>query len=386
MVRLRNPFRPTAGATPPLLIGRDDALDEIVESLEDGPGAPARLTLFTGARGIGKTVMLSEVARRALPLGWVAVNETATEGLLERLVVSVRRELQRIDPGRALGRSVTGFTLPSILGFGGGGVTISERQMTVVTWRDELNLLLAALSQHGGGLMITVDEVQAGVRQDLQDLGATIQHLIREERDVALMAAGLPVAISELLNDKVLTFLRRAHRVVLDDVPLSEVSAALRTTITENGRSIDDDALRAATEATSGYPFMVQFVGYHVWRMAEGDVIDMAAVHRGVPAARLRLGSTVHQTALADLSPVDRTYLLAMAQDDGESSTREVALRLDRGVEYGNVYRRRLIDAGLIEPIRHGYVDFSIPYLRDYLREHAAGIAMAGRTDGGPRT
>ncbi len=43
-----NPFKPTAGATPPLLVGRDDTLEEFAESLDDGPGAPARLALFTG--------------------------------------------------------------------------------------------------------------------------------------------------------------------------------------------------------------------------------------------------------------------------------------------------------------------------------------------------
>lgn len=128
---------------------------------------------------------------------------------------------------------------------------------------------------------------------------------------------------------------------------------------------------------------MVQLVGHHVWRAAEGDTIDLAAVRLAVPAARLRLGSTVHQAALSDLSAVDRTYLLAMAQDDGESSTREIAQRLGKGAEYGNVYRRRLMDAGLVEPTRYGYVDLSIPYLRDYLREHAAGIEMAARTDDG---
>ncbi len=62
----RNPFRPTAGATPPLLVGRDDAMEEFTESLEDGPGAPGRLALFTGPRGVGKTVMLTEVGDQAL--------------------------------------------------------------------------------------------------------------------------------------------------------------------------------------------------------------------------------------------------------------------------------------------------------------------------------
>lgn len=34
--------------------------------------------------------------------------------------------------------------------------------------------------------------------------------------------------------------------------------------------------------------------------------------------------------------------------------------------------RLRLIVAKVIYPTRRGYVDFALPYLREYLREHAA--------------
>ena len=35
-------------------------------------------------------------------------------------------------------------------------------------------------------------------------------------------------------------------------------------------------------------------------------------------------------------------------------------------------YGLRLIAAELIQPTRRGYVDFALPYLREYLREHVA--------------
>lgn len=371
----RNPFKPTAGATPPLLVGRDEVLAEFVESLEDGPGAPGRLTLFTGTRGIGKTVMLTEVGDQALSHGWVALAETATPGLVGRLQYAVTRALHDVDPKTAPSRTVTGVTLPVI----GGGVTVSAPPAVVVEWRHELGRLLDALESNGAGLLITVDEVHKGARDDLRDLAATVQHLIRDDRDIALAMAGLPSSVSDLLNDDVLTFLRRATRFELEDVPLDRVRDALLATITQEGRTITDDALEEATQATGGYPFMIQLVGYHVWRKANGDAIDLAAVRAGVPAARKRLGSTVHETALADLSDVDRTYLVAMSQDPGESSTGEVARRLGETPYYASTYRARLIAAGVIEPTRRGYVDFTIPYLREYLREHAARYEMASR-------
>ena len=35
-----NPFKPTAGKTPPTIIGREDVLEEFNEGLINGPGAP----------------------------------------------------------------------------------------------------------------------------------------------------------------------------------------------------------------------------------------------------------------------------------------------------------------------------------------------------------
>jgi hypothetical protein len=56
-----NPFKPSFGVSPPLLVGRDEILDLFVEGLEDGPGSQARATIYTGLRGVGKTVVLNAV-------------------------------------------------------------------------------------------------------------------------------------------------------------------------------------------------------------------------------------------------------------------------------------------------------------------------------------
>jgi hypothetical protein len=92
----------------------------------------------------------------------------------------------------------------------------------------------------------------------------------------------------------------------------------------------------------------------------------------GVVSARRRLGSLVHAPALKDASAIDKSFLLAMSKDDRPSKMADIINRLDVSKDYANMYRRRLIDGDLIEPTAHGYVDFTLPYLRDYLREHAA--------------
>jgi hypothetical protein len=375
-----NPFKPTAGANPPILVGRDDMLDEFEESLDDGPGSPARLCRITGARGVGKTALLAELAERARPRGWVLLSENAYAGLNARLAEradQVRAKLDTAPPGRLV-TSVQGN-----LGPVGAGVGLAGPSAAPTGLRYRLEALLDAVEQHGGGVLITVDEIQGASAGDLRELAATFQHLVSEDRDVALAIAGLPSAVSDILNDKVLTFLRRATPFELEEVPLDLVSSALEQTIRTGGRSIDRDALDLAAGATAGYPFMIQLVGYHLWGRADADGhIGLPQAEAAVERARRRLGATVHQTALADLSEVDRSYLVAMAQDDGPSRTSRVAERMGVEPGYAQVYRTRLREAGMIEVVGRGLVDFTLPYLRDYLREHGSRYPMRALADG----
>jgi hypothetical protein len=90
------------------------------------------------------------------------------------------------------------------------------------------------------------------------------------------------------------------------------------------------------------------------------------------------MGSLVHEPALADLSPVGRSFLLAMAQDDGPSHMGDLARRLRVDANYAGQYRLRLLAAEIIQPAGYGSVDFALPYLREYLREHAESLMPMG--------
>ena len=376
-----NPFRPSFGVNPPLLVGRDAELVAFVDAIESGVGAPGRATLYTGVRGVGKTVMLNEVESLAKEHGWVVVTETAVPGLIGRLVrhrlpeVAQQLELELSKEGK---RRLTAVTLPMHL----GGVTwqppSADQQLDL---RAQITALTTHLAERETGLLITVDELHRADRSGLRELVATLQHCFREERPVAFAGAGLPAAVADLLNDDVLTFLRRADRYHLGSVSSVDVADALRTPLYAAGHTITDTALDIATRGTGGYPFLIQLVGYWVCKLADtGDgptgQIDAAAAATGVQAARRRLGSLVHETALRDLSEVDRTFLVAMSSDDGPSRMAEIAKRMDVDANYASQYRRRLIAADLIYPAGHGRVDYTLPHLREYLREHAASTGL----------
>ena len=76
-----NPFKPTAGMTPPVLVGRESVIDDFMDGLDEGPGAPGHLMRITGPRGSGKTVLLTALGDIATRRGWSVVNVSGKEAL-----------------------------------------------------------------------------------------------------------------------------------------------------------------------------------------------------------------------------------------------------------------------------------------------------------------
>ncbi len=370
-----NPFTPTFGSPPPLLAGREELIELFGEALDDGPGSAGRATLYTGARGAGKTVLLNAVEDTARSRGWLVVAETATPGFLRRLTDDhLPRLLAEHDPDE-LKRRLSGFGLPANLG-SLDWQTI-ERHTRTLSFRSKVELLTSLLAENETGLLITLDELHHRQASELREFGTVVQHAFRERRDLAFAGAALPAEVDELLNDEVLTFMRRADRHHVGAVADAAVREAIAQPIATRGKSIADDALDAMAAATEGYPFFIQLVGDQVWRKAgAASEITLVAAQEGITAARRRLGQLVHAPALATASDVDKSFLIAMAQDDGASLLGDIAKRLNVDSNYAGQYRLRLIALELIAPAGYGRVQFALPYLRDYLREHAATLRL----------
>lgn len=361
-VTVKNPFRPSAGATPPDLIGRAGLLDEFTYGLTLGAGAPGLLTIFTGARGIGKTVMLGAAEDLALERGWVVIAETATAGFMGRLGQRMQQIADELGDGPDV-RRVTGV---AAFGFSVTTELPAERQ---VAWRSVGEKLLRILDDKRTGLIITVDEIHAADRTELAQLSATVQHFIREGLPIGLVFAGLPAAVSDLLNEGVATFLRRADKIDLHAAAVRDVETSFISTFAKSGFTAAAELLRHAAEATGGYPFLIQLVGYFLWREAEngGGTLGSVSVDRAITAALRRNTRTVIEAALATITGRDMEFLRAMSADEGLSTTAAIGVRMGAKKSLVSNYKTRLVDAGLIETVRHGTVRFAIPGLREHL-------------------
>ena len=359
--RTMNPFTPTFGRMPYALAGRTELIDDVMEGMANQPGDPNRSTIFIGPRGAGKTVLLRTIAREASSMGWVCVNVAARAGLYDEILDGVRYSGAHIlsDPTKS---TLTGLQIGPI-GF--------EREFTAHEWntrRFALQDVVEELNNQGIGLLVTIDEIDPSC-EELIDFIDTYQHFVSEERDVALIMAGLPGQVSMLLQDKHVSFIRRAFQRHLRPIELLDVEESLFETLISNGRTIDSEALAVAAEATHGLAFAVQLVGYYLWRLSYGR--EEITVQDALEAARLshrELANSIIEPTLGELTQRELEYVTAMAQDEGPSSTSDVAARMGISMTNASNLRRRLITYGVIADKRMGVVDFELPLMREDLR------------------
>jgi hypothetical protein len=357
----KNPFTPVFGSEPPFLGGRERLIGDVLKGLDNGFGNPNRITIFTGPRGSGKTVLLSRIVTEAEAKGWIGVQVSAETGMLADLMDQVEKRAEAFIAPKPAGR-LTGFTVAGV------GVTRQIQPEAQRGWRIQMEAHLDRLAERDVGLIFSIDEVKASV-QELEAFISTFQFFIREKRNVALIMAGLPGNVLQMFQLDSISFLRRAFRRELNPIVLPEVRAVMRETIEMAARRIETPALQKAAEQTKGLAFVIQLIGYHVFNQSNNKMITMSDVDNGIIDAKADMESMILEATLFDLSDVDRQFLLAMAQDEAVSRIADIAERMGVNSQYADAYRRRLIARGIIGPSGRGRLVFAMPMLRELLIE-----------------
>ena len=359
-----NPFTPSFGQVPLHPAGRDILVSRFAAALERTRRSPELTTLVSGARGTGKTSLLSMVSDEAQQRGWVSVDVVAEPGMLEDIYIQALRNSRHIANRVGADARLTGVGIGRLFSveWEPGGEEPSN-------WRSRMEDLIDELNGQGLGLLITVDEVDPSV-EEFVHLASTYQLFVRSGRKVGLFMAGLPYCIEKAKERIRISSMRRANHVLLSRIDDSEVERTMRLTIEGAGKEIPDSALSAAVEAAGGFPFMIQLVGYRMWEES-GDRPSITAddVERGVDAARRELRSYVLESTYRELSDGDLAFLRAMLPDSGLSTMPDIAARMGKTASYASVYRERLLLKGIIGEADRGKYSFDLPDFKEFLAE-----------------
>ncbi len=378
----------TPGQVPRILAGRTVDMRRIENRLARVTtygelGGP--LLVFHAPRGIGKTSLLRAAQRRADQLGFATawVSCSRNRPVLAEVVESVGRALERIDamPDAKARARWRGRLERVTLEVGVPGAKIQaeiarredQRPTAPIGALETLfhDAATTTRERGGAGLLLLLDELHTASPTDLSILLNVLQNLDgeRERNPFAAVAAGLPVTPEALT--RAATFGERSSFVALDLLPDEDARAALVDPAAEVGVTWTTNALSAVVTEAHGYPYLLQLIGSTTWDAAApaaGDALTMTDLRRGLPEARQQL-SGMHRARWGAASPVEREFLAAMAATGDDNVTRAaIAERMGRESRAISVPRERLIDKGVIEPVGHGLVRFTLPGFGEFVR------------------
>jgi len=199
------------------MAGRDDVIEHIDVALDRiRAGRHAKHHMLIGLRGVGKTVLLDRLHRRAADRGFASVKIEAPEGapLPALLVPQLRSALLRLDRGKAAlagARKALGalrnFASAFKLKFGELEASVEPGEAGVADSGDldhDLAQLLDAVgvaaAERETAFTLFIDEVQYLRERELGALIGAFHRASQSERPVALIGAGLP-QITGLMGD-----------------------------------------------------------------------------------------------------------------------------------------------------------------------------------------
>lgn len=388
---VRNPYSPGAGRRPAALVGRDRQIadwDVRLSRIEQGRDAES-LGLY-GLRGVGKTVLLNELGRRAERRDWIvarveadadrslraAIGEALHAPLVDLATPSAgRRLLKALKTALSFKASydVTGtwnFGLDLSESGGGGadtGVLDTDLFKVVKDVGD-------AAAERGGGIAILIDEAQ-DLPVDEMKVVAAVAHRAGQDAWPAVFAvAGLP-SLPRLFAEAKTYTERLFPFAPVEDLDEPVARKAIVDPAAAEGVGWADAAAAHVLEASGGYPYFLQQFGKEVWNAAEGGLITETAARVGVAIGRRDLDNGFFRSRWDRATKTEQEYLRQMSRDgDGGSSTSDIAGRMGgRRVESLGPVRAALIAKGIVYAPSHGVVQFTVPGMADFIGRQIGG-------------
>lgn len=383
---LLNPYRPGAGAPPPILAGRDgerEAIETLLGRLSRRRGE--RSIVLTGLRGVGKTALLWAAEESAEKSGWIAQSLEARSNLDFRGAVTDRAWviLRRLEQKGAVREALTRLT-EMIRRVGmrdpATGVELSlelaEHERAADLEADLVDLFRAlgeAAQAAGTGVLFLLDELQQAEPQALEALCAAMHDLSKRELPVAALIAGLPPLRGQLLAAK--TYAERLF-LYRELGPLAQPDAAAALVepahLSDGGLEFDKLALELLLDACEGYPYFIQVYGHAVWDVAENRHVGTDEAKEALSLGRRELDADLYAGRWGRASERGRRYMRAMAMlGNGSVGSGPVADALG-GHRAVSPTREQLIDDGLIYSPERGQVAFTVPGFADFIRRTQA--------------
>ena len=309
MNRSDNPYTPGAGWKPRKLAGREAELDQfqlLLERMTRGDYEPS--PIFTGLRGVGKTVLLLECEALAREAGWAThdVYEVGSQAdfritfaklatiLLRSMSLKQRmkkRALAALGVVKAFAEfAPPGFRFRLEIAPTVGKADSGDPEEDLADLLDEIGQVARA---GGTGAVFLIDELQNLDSLSLAAVSVAFQRMVKKNLPVALVGAGLPTVSDGLFAAKGYSD-RLFNHFELGELSRAAARTALISPAGVLGVKYAPEAVEYILDETQGYPYFIQEYGRVAWNESAESPIGLPVVRVVRDTVRERLADNFY--------------------------------------------------------------------------------------------
>lgn len=381
-----NPYTPSAGATPPALVGRDKLIEDAKIAVQRMKiGKPNQSIIMVGLRGVGKTALLERIREDIENLEshtvWVESPDSAEFNKV--LVAEIRKILINLSRTE-MAKDLAQRALAALAGFVKGlKVTHGNFEVALdypvemgladsgILEADFTDLMLSvgnAAKAAGTSVVILIDEIQYMESSYLSVLISALHRCTQKNLPVLLIGAGLPQIRAIAGNLKTYTERMFLYPEITKLNP-EDAALAIELPAQSAGESFEKAAVDYIVQQTQGYPYFIQEFGKQVWNLAECSPITLEDARTSTPLVLKALDESFFRVRLDRLTPLEKDYLRAMAET-GEEDVRSSTIAETMGRTSHNLApcRAGLIQKGMVWSPSYGKISYTVPLFGDFMR------------------
>lgn len=378
-----NPYRPGAGLMPVYIAGRDEDIQNVSQMFDAlTMDIPTQSIIFSGLRGVGKTVLINKLQSIAEEKGifckhieieerndFISQIAECSQAFLR--TVSTKEKFKHLiqKPLEAIKSLVVSFN-PEDNSF---SLSMQDRELYVSnnltqTLTEVFSTIGETAQKTETPICFFIDEIQYMKQNQLGSLIAALHRANQLGYPIMIIGAGLP-KIYKMLSDEKSYSERLFMYKKIDSLTDEQSEKAIEEPAKKFNIIYAHEATNKIVEITKGYPFFIQQLCKIVYDKTNKDVIELSDVENCIDEFLSSLDERFFKSRYERCAESEKKFIFAMVEcGELPCTISNVAHNLNKTVGSISTTRAQLISKGIIYPVRYKELDFTVPEFSGYIQ------------------
>lgn len=378
-----NPYRPGAGLMPVYIAGRDEDIQNVSQMFDAlTMDIPTQSIIFSGLRGVGKTVLINKLQSIAEEKGifckhieieerndFISQIAECSQAFLR--TISAKEKFKHLiqKPLEAIKSLVVSFN-PEDNSF---SLSMQDRELYVSnnltqTLTEVFSTIGETAQKTETPICFFIDEIQYMKQNQLGSLIAALYRANQLGYPIMIIGAGLP-KIYKMLSDEKSYSERLFMYKKIDSLTDEQSEKAIEEPAKKFNIIYAHEATNKIVEITKGYPFFIQQLCKIVYDKTSKDVIELSDVENCIDEFLSSLDERFFKSRYERCAESDKKFVFAMVEcGELPCTISNVAHNLNKTVGSISTTRAQLISKGIIYPVRYKELDFTVPEFSGYIQ------------------